>query len=114
RERQFFDDWHGPEYGAVLPPEVLQRMTSEVDAMPKGAEVFSTDGWSLAGPSGMKQPATTNLYSGRVLDFAYRISGGQLDIWIAAASGGLWYFNGDGGAHAPLTDNLATQCVTTV
>lgn len=114
RERQFFDDWHGVEYGAVLPPEVLQRMRSDVDALPAPAELLSTDGWSLMGPSGMKQPGTSNLYSGRILDFAWRFTSGQLDIWIAAASGGLWYFNGNGGAHAPLTDDLPTQCVSTV
>lgn len=114
-ERLFFDDWHGPEYGAVLPPDVQERMRAEIDALPAPpAGLESSDGWILAGPSGMKQPGHNNLYSGRILDFASRNTGSALDIWIAAASGGLWHFNGYTGVYTPLTETLATQAVSTV
>lgn len=114
-ERLFFDDWHGEEYGAVLPPEIQQRMRAEIDALPQApAGLQSSDGWQLVGPSGMKQPGHNNLYSGRVLDLASRNTGATLDIWVAAASGGLWHFNGYTGVYTPLTETLATQAVSSV
>lgn len=114
-ERLFFDDWHGEEYGAVLPPEIQLQMRAEIDALPPApGGLQSSDGWSLAGPSGMKAPGHNNLYSGRVLDLASRNTGSTLDIWVAAASGGLWHFNGYTGVYTPLTETLATQAVSTV
>lgn len=114
RERRFFDDWHGDDYGAVLPPEVLEAMSTSVRALAREQDqLLGGTGWELLGPSGMKTAAPT-LYSGRILDIDYRIMPITIDFWFAAASGGLWHYDGLIDTYTPLTEDLPTQAVGTV
>jgi photosystem II stability/assembly factor-like uncharacterized protein len=113
RERWFFSDWHGRNYGAVLPEDVYRRMRAEVDAVPPEPDL-DVVGWTLAGPRGMTTE-NAQLYSGRVLDIDWDLSGPYLQVWIATASGGLWrYDDTPPNASVPLTDALPTLAVGTV
>jgi hypothetical protein len=116
RERRFFDDWHGDDYGAVLPPEKLNEMNAAVAALETGEDqLLGGSGWSLMGPSGMQTTTPSTLYSGRILDIDGQTAGdGHLHFWFAAASGGLWDYDATIQAYTPLTESLPTQVVGTV
>lgn len=115
RERRFFDDWHGDEYGAVLPEEKLREITASINALGGGEDqLLGGSGWELLGPSGMQTTTPTTLYSGRILDIEGQTVGGHLHFWFAAASGGLWDYNATLQVYAPLTESLPTQAVGTV
>jgi len=115
RERLFFDDWHGEEYGAVLPTEKLQEIRASVAALGAGKDqLLGGSGWELLGPSGMQTTTTSTLYSGRILDIEGQTVAGILHFYFAAASGGLWDYDATNRVYAPLTESLPTQAVGTV
>jgi len=116
RERRFFDDWHGDDYGAVLPTEKLMEMGAAVAALgPKEDQLLSGTGWELLGPSGMQTTTASTLYSGRILDIDGQTAGdGHLHFWFAAASGGLWNYDATIQSYTPVTETLPTQAVGTV
>ncbi|TPW14751.1 MAG: BNR repeat-containing glycosyl hydrolase, partial [bacterium] len=115
RERLFFDDWHGDEYGAVLPIEKLQEIGASIAALGgRNDQLLGGSGWELLGPSGMQTTTLSTLYSGRILDIDGQTVAGNLHFWFAAASGGLWDYDATLQVYAPLTETLPTQAVGTV
>ena len=99
--REFFALWHEP-YDAVLPPEVKERIWSQIRALPDEKPSRQTTGWELVGPSGIVT-GSGSLYSGRVLDLNISSEAGTR---VAAASGGLWEY--DLFFPRSLTDELAS------
>jgi len=86
-EKWYFEQWHQP-YGAVLEPEMLQRIWSDVQQIPSENDlgVAVVNSWQAMGPFGMQTPGGAR-YSGRILDIDLK-NGTK----VAAASGGLWGF----------------------
>lgn len=86
QERWYFEKWH-QKYGAVLPPDVMSDIWSQIHRLPSDAGGRSVNSWTALGPFGMRSVFNNGTYySGRVLDLSYT------DGWFltGSASGGLW------------------------
>jgi photosystem II stability/assembly factor-like uncharacterized protein len=110
-EKWYFERWHQP-FGAVLSPELLNQMRSEVNDLPDESGIQNSPnltGWQSIGPDRMSVPNSNAGYSGRILDIDVLNNG---DLLIAAASGGLWKLTGS--TATPLSDGVLDLAVATM
>lgn len=87
----FFEEWNYP-YGKNVPPEVMDKMWSEIKSIPSETELGDAveNSWRMIGPYGSMTTANAR-FSGRVTDIEV---GNSTNPLIAAASGGLWGYLG--------------------
>ena len=107
-EKWYFARWHEP-HGAMLERSHLDALWREVRSLPEETGSARGLGWIPVGPNGIWFPAYSALYSGRVLDLAFRPDGWGLRV--AAASGGLWETAFLGQPPVALTEKLTSQAI---
>lgn len=101
--RRFFEDWHDP-FPGPLPTAVQRDLRDAIDDLPTGLHRATSTPWQVYGPFGMT--TLPGLNTGRVRDLDVGPNGLR---HIAAASGGVWAF--DGQNWSPLSDSFDTQWI---
>jgi photosystem II stability/assembly factor-like uncharacterized protein len=110
-EKNYFSAWNYP-YEDGLPADVQLRIWNDVNALPdeKDTEPDAVNSWQQLGPFGEAYPDSLSIkYSGRIKDV--EPPRGNVELRIAAASGGIWRHLGFFGV--PITNTLPTPWIGT-
>lgn len=108
-EKKFFEEWNHP-YSNGIPPDVQLKIWKEIKALPTEVDFnpLPINSWQLLGPFGEAYPDSLSIkYSGRMTDI--EPPRGNVELRIAAASGGIWRHFGFFGVC--VSNNLPTPWI---